>query len=263
MAQEHTGAICKVSGNFGFIKCDEAGAADMFVIPQACTAFGREVPPIGTRVKFSVVTDAKTGRPRAENVMPADPDPLAGLPSADGALAAPGLAALAGLTAPGLAALGGQGAAGALSLNSLAAFGLGGLGSTPAALPGLNPNLLALTAALTAQQQTQAAVPETLLQPAQSLTLPQISLPQPQAQVPAMTPDVSQLMAIADPSVPVGLTQTSAATMPSVALGQAPAGLQLDAATLSLASLGASSPALAASSFGVANAGGAVRSQPY
>ena len=55
----------------------------------------------------------------------------------------------------------------------------------------------------------------------------------------------------------IGLTQTSAATMPSVALGQAPAGLQLDAATLSLASLGASSPALAASSFGVANAGGA------
>jgi cold shock CspA family protein len=258
MAQEHTGAICKVSGNFGFIKCDEAGAADMFVIPQACTAFGREVPPIGTRVKFSVVIDAKTGRPRAENVMPGDPDPLAGLPSADGALAAPGLAALAGLTAPGLAAFGGQGAAGAFSLNSLAALGLGGLGSTPAALPGLNPNLLALAAALTAQQQTQAAVPETLLQPAQFF-----SLPQPQAQVPAMTPDVSQLMAIADPSVPVGLTQTSAATMPSVALGQAPAGLQLDAATLSLASLGASSPALAASSFGVANAGGAVRSQPY
>lgn len=72
---QHTGTICKLGPNFGFIKLDGPGAGDMFVIPQACHAFGRQVPPVGTRVKFQIVTDSKTGRPRAENVQPSDDSP--------------------------------------------------------------------------------------------------------------------------------------------------------------------------------------------
>lgn len=133
MTTTHTGAICKVNGNFGFIKLDQPGLSDMFVIPQACNAFGREVPPIGTRVKFSVVTDAKTGRPRAENVQPADLDELSvgGAPAADGVF----LNGLAGLSLPGV----GDGGA-TLGWNGPATFG--NLGAPPAA-PGLTPEALA------------------------------------------------------------------------------------------------------------------------
>lgn len=67
-----TGELCKINGNFGFIKQDEPGAPDMFCIPQACQAFGREMPPLGTKVRYTIVNDAKTGRPRADNVTPAD-----------------------------------------------------------------------------------------------------------------------------------------------------------------------------------------------
>jgi cold shock CspA family protein len=44
----------------------------MFVMPPSCELFGKVIPQVGTQVKFVVVPDSKTGRPRAENVEPAD-----------------------------------------------------------------------------------------------------------------------------------------------------------------------------------------------
>lgn len=69
---EITGTIGKDNGRFGFITLDGLEGSEMFVMPAACSVFGGVIPPIGTRVKFIVITDSKTGRPRAENVVPAD-----------------------------------------------------------------------------------------------------------------------------------------------------------------------------------------------
>jgi cold shock CspA family protein len=63
------GTISKVSEKFAFIKQD-SGEADMFVIPPACEAFGRELPPVGTRVQYKVIMDSKSGRSRADSVGP-------------------------------------------------------------------------------------------------------------------------------------------------------------------------------------------------
>lgn len=64
----HMGAIQSDNGRFGFIRMVDG--SDMFVMPAACRECGSadRLPPLGTQVIFEVVTDTKTGRPRAENV---------------------------------------------------------------------------------------------------------------------------------------------------------------------------------------------------
>ena len=57
-------------GDYGFIELDgENGPKQrMFVLPWSCP--NSVLPPVGSRVEFSIVTDSKSGKPRAEDVIP-------------------------------------------------------------------------------------------------------------------------------------------------------------------------------------------------
>lgn len=55
---------------YGYIRQDD-GSRDMFVLAKTCEAFDLKLPPAGVRVRYTIVTDEKSGRPRAEDVEPA------------------------------------------------------------------------------------------------------------------------------------------------------------------------------------------------
>ena len=60
-----TGTLCKNNGKCGFIQQD-GGGEKVFVMSGAFKATGH-LPPVWTRVGYEIVTDEKTGHPRAEN----------------------------------------------------------------------------------------------------------------------------------------------------------------------------------------------------
>jgi cold shock CspA family protein len=66
-----TGILKANNTNFGFIKQD-SGEEDLFVMPFSCEGFGMVLPPVGTRLVFTIGMDkTRPGRVRAQNVAPA------------------------------------------------------------------------------------------------------------------------------------------------------------------------------------------------
>lgn len=66
---QKTGVVDRLKEKFGFIRQDEGN--DLFFMVGHCTAFGG-LPEIGTRVKYTMSTDRKFGKPMATNLQPLD-----------------------------------------------------------------------------------------------------------------------------------------------------------------------------------------------
>merc|ERR1711871_293269 len=56
---------------YGFISPDD-GSNDIVVLPVSCEEWNYKLPPIGTHISYMIVTDKKTGKPRAEDVKSID-----------------------------------------------------------------------------------------------------------------------------------------------------------------------------------------------
>lgn len=66
-----SGVITKSAGKFGYLKQD-SGEQDLFVLPADCAAFGGSIPPEGTQVLYTVGVDPQKGKPKAEQIQPAE-----------------------------------------------------------------------------------------------------------------------------------------------------------------------------------------------
>eukprot|EP00435_Cladocopium_sp_Y103_P046540 s2076_g13.t1 len=65
------GTMDEDCGNYGFIREDAKDGEEpqrIFVLPYSCP--DSRLPPLGSRVEYSIVTDPKTGKERAEDVIP-------------------------------------------------------------------------------------------------------------------------------------------------------------------------------------------------
>jgi len=62
------GTLSKIGGSLAYIDQDSGG--EIPVLPRHCQAYGGEFPPIGTRLLYEAVVDARTGKLRAEHIQP-------------------------------------------------------------------------------------------------------------------------------------------------------------------------------------------------
>merc|ERR1712232_1444417 len=63
------GTITRGEDRFGYLHPDD-GSPDVFVMPSDCVAFGKVIPPKGTRVLYVCGIDKQKGLPKAEEVQP-------------------------------------------------------------------------------------------------------------------------------------------------------------------------------------------------